>query len=201
MSNQRPKLDKDILPKDFKDFYWLKQELVLFCKENNISSYGGKINIANRIYHFLETGERKESINKLGKPHSNFDWNVERLTLETIITDNYKNTENVRAFLTTEIGRHFKFNVLFMNWMKQNNGKTLKDAVIEWKRIYFLKKSKSYESKIDAQFEYNTYMRDFLKDNPNMSTNDVSKYWMLKREIRGSKKYTKEDLKLTKPEK
>ncbi|MGL5913858.1 MAG: DUF6434 domain-containing protein [Bacteroidales bacterium] len=66
----------------------------------------------------------KRCIKKFEKPHSNFDWNVERLTLETIITDNYKNPENVRAFLTTEIGKHFKFNVLFMNWMKQNNGKT-----------------------------------------------------------------------------
>lgn len=197
MNNKRPKLDKNISLKDFKDFYWLKEELVLFCKENNLNSSGGKIEIANRINHFLETGERIESVkDKVEKLKSNFDWNVKELNRETIITDNYKNTENVRAFFMSEIGKHFKFNVLFMNWMKQNVGKTLNDAIAEWNRIYLLKKDKDYESPIDSQFEYNTYMRDFLKDNPNMTANDARKYWMLKRETRGSKKYTKQDLEL-----
>lgn len=195
MNSKRPKLDKNTSPKDFKDFYWLKKELVLFCKDYNIISSGGKIEIANRIIHFLETGERIKSVkDKIDKPKSNFDWNSERLHLETKITDNYKNTENVRAFFTSEIGEHFKFNVLFMNWMKQNIGKTLKDAITEWNRICLLKKDKNYESKIGSQFEYNTYIRDFLKDNPDMSLDNARNFWLLKRETRGSKKYMKEDL-------
>ncbi|MBP7212583.1 cytoplasmic protein [bacterium] len=195
MDNKRPKLDRNISPKDFKDFYWLKKELVLFCKEYNVISSGGKIEIANRIIHFLETGERIKSVkDKIDKPKSNFDWNTERLHLKTIITDNYKNTENVRKFFTSMVGKHFKFNVLFMNWMKQNVGKTLNDAITEWNQINLIKNGKNYEPEIGSQFEYNRYMRDFLKNNPDMTPNDARKYWMLKRETRGSKKYTKEDL-------
>ena len=195
MIEKRPKLKNDISLKDFQDFYWLKEELVSFCKENNIYHSGGKIEITNRIIYFLTTGKRAEKAISQ-KPKSNFDWNIEKLNCKTAITDNYKNTENVRQFFTYEIGNHFKFNVLFMNWIKQNIGKTLKDAIDEWHRIYLLKKDKNYKSEIDPQFEYNTYMRDFLEDNPTMSANDARKYWALKREIRGSKKYTKKDLEL-----
>jgi len=198
MINKRPKLNNKISLQDFKDFYWLKAELVSFCKENNINRSGGKIEITNRIIHFLETGKNLEKTKiNAQKSKSSFNWNTEKLSCETVITDNYKNTENVRQFFTVEIGKHFKFNVLFINWIKQNIGKTLKDAIEEWNRIYILKKDKNYKSEIGIQFEYNTYIRDFLEDNPKMSIRDAKKYWLLKREIRGSMKYTKSDLELT----
>jgi len=197
MIEEKPKLNNKISLQDFKDFYWLKAELVSFCKENNINRSGGKIEITNRIIYFIETGKNlgKTKINAQ-KSKSNFNWNIEKLSCETVITDNYKNTENVRQFFTVEIGKHFKFNVLFIHWIKQNIGKTLKDAIEEWNRIYILKKDKNYKSEIGIQFEYNTYIRDFLEDNPKMSIRDAKKYWMLKREIRGSMKYTKSDLEL-----
>jgi hypothetical protein len=193
----RPKLNKNISLKDFSDFYWLKKELVSFCKDNKIDYSGGKIEITERIIYFLKTGKKPEKVkSNFPKSDSNFDWNNETLTFETIITDNYRNTENLRSFFISKIGKHFKFNVLFMNWMKQNVGKTLKDAVDEWEKIYLLKKDVNYKSEIDSQFEYNAYVRDFLKDNPNMSLADARKYWNIKRETRGNKKYTKEDLML-----
>jgi len=195
MTEKKPELNSNTSLKDFKDFYWLKEELVSFCKKNEINCSGGKIEIANRIIYFLETGKKDRKRN-VQRSKSNFDWNTERLSCETVITDNYKNTENVRRFFIDEIGTHFKFNVPFMNWAKQNIGKTLQDAANEWNRIYLLKKDKNYQSEIDSQFEYNAYMRDFLKDNPSLTANDARKYWMLKRETRGSKKYAKSDLQL-----
>ncbi len=49
MNKERPTLDSKINIKDFEDFYWLKVELVKFCRENAIRSVGGKIEISNRI--------------------------------------------------------------------------------------------------------------------------------------------------------
>jgi hypothetical protein len=199
MTEKRPALNNSISLKDFKDFYWLKEELISFCKKNEITHSGGKIEITNRIIHFLETGDKVKPGNIIGsrKSISKFDWSKEKLSLDTLITDNYKNTENVRSFFSNVIGSHFKFNALFMRWMKQNVGETLETAVAEWNRIYLMKNDESYESEIDPQFEYNTYMRDFLKDNPHLSAADARKYWMLKRNLRGSKKYTKDDLLLS----
>jgi len=53
----RPKLDKEISINDFKDYYWLKEELVGFCRAIGINRSGGKIAIYNRIITFLENGE------------------------------------------------------------------------------------------------------------------------------------------------
>ena len=118
------------------------------------------------------------------------------MTRATIITDSYKNGENVRRFFLREIGAHFAFNVLFVKWMRENVGKNLGDAIEEWNRIYRLKKDKNYVSEIAPQCEYNRYMRAFLRDNPTMSSKDAMKYWKLKRARRGTNEYERTDLEL-----
>ncbi len=196
MKTNRPILDKNISLEDFNDFYWLKTELVHFCRTMGISSTGGKIEISNRIRTFLSTGKIVKQVKNRHKVTSKFDWANEVLTKETVITDSYKNGENVRKFFIQEIGSHFRFNVIFMKWIKENSGKTLGDAIIEWKRIEALKKDRNYVSEISPQFEYNRYIRAFLKDNPNLSSKDAMKFWKLKSAQRGSNKYDKKDLKL-----
>ena len=193
--NKRPDLNNKISVIDFKDFYWLKRELVNFCKFNGIYSTGGKQELVDRIIFYLQTGRVTSVISKqLIK--SKFDWNSTELTLDTQITDNYKNTENVRAFMKQEIGSHFHFTTEFMKWTKQNVGKTLKDAVAEWKRIDEKKKDVNYRTTISSQFEYNTYIRDFLADNKEKKLKDAIHYWKLKRNRRGDNIYKKEDLQL-----
>ncbi|PID28572.1 MAG: hypothetical protein CSB55_04370 [Candidatus Cloacimonadota bacterium] len=192
----KPILDKEISLKDFNDFYWLKKELVQFCLTIGISSTGGKIEISDRIRTYLSTGEIVKKVRKTHKVKSDFDWTNEVLTKNTVITDSYKNGENARNFFIREIGSHFKFNVIFMKWMKENIGKTLGDAIMEWKRIEVLKKDRNYVSEISPQFEYNRYMREFLKDNPNLSSKDAMKFWKLKSSQRGSNEYDKKDLEL-----
>lgn len=67
---------------------------------------------------------------------SNFDWHSEPLTDETIITKNYKNTQNVRRYFYSHFGNNWKNNRTFMAWLKENEGKALKDAVKEFKKNY-----------------------------------------------------------------
>ena len=190
----RPKLDKTISTNDFRDNYWLKKELIDFCRETGIKRTGGKIEIADRILKYLETGvvitkpdkERKQT-------QSNFDWNNETLDSNTPITDNYKNTQNVREFFKHSIESNFKFNVEFMNWMKSSAGKTLGDAIEKWKVIAEKKKGPNYKTEIAPQFEYNAFIRDFLNDNPQLSIKDAIESWKIKREMPGKKKYEKGD--------
>jgi hypothetical protein len=194
-SIERPRLNRNISVVDFRDFYWLKEELVEFCRQNGISSAGGKQEVADRIIVYLQTGIVKKDVPKK-KNESTFDWRKSELNLDTEITDNYINSENVRAFMKREIGSHFRFNTAFMNWTKHNVGKTLKEAIAEWKRIYELQSDKNNQTTISAQFEYNTYIRDFLADNHDKKLADAIKYWKIKRNQRGNNIYSKEDLKL-----
>ena len=92
----RPNLTKEISIKDFKDYYWLKEELQNFCRENGMSASGSKLEISDRIETFLRTGEikkplRKSRVNKNEEPQS-------ELSLDTVITENHRCSQDVRAF-------------------------------------------------------------------------------------------------------
>jgi hypothetical protein len=127
---------------------------------------------------------------------SGFDWNTSSLALETVITKNYRNTENVRKFMVAQAGKSFRFTVGLMNWLKDNTGKTLSDALEEWRRQQAFKKQKRQVTEIGPQFEYNRYMRAFLADNPDMTTKDAIRFWKLKKQLPGSRGYAKSDLDL-----
>lgn len=191
----RPELTKHISLKDFNDFYWLKKELVIFCRSENLNNTDSKIEITKRIEYYLRTGKKLKAKIK-PKPKSTFDWNTESLALNTIITDNYINSENVRCFFKKNLGQKFKFNVKFMNWMKTSVGKTLGDAINQWEVIIAISKSNIEPKIIAPQFEYNNYIRDFLKDNPEKSKIQATKYWKIKKSLRGNNSYIKTDLEL-----
>lgn len=63
-----------------------------------------------------------------------FDWHYSVLASHTIIAEDYRHTQNVRRFFKAEIGDGFTFDRPFMAWMQDNAGKTLGDAVDEWRR-------------------------------------------------------------------
>ncbi len=62
------------------------------------------------------------------------DWHKDPLTIRTKITGNYKNTQNVRRFFKSQVGKEIHFSREFMMWMKANTGKSLGDAVAEYKK-------------------------------------------------------------------
>ena len=190
---KRPELNSTISPDDFKNFYWLKAELVSFCRTNGICTTGGKIEITSGIEKYLATGI---VVPTSGSPvqTSSFDWNNAELKLTTKLTDNYKNTENVRTFMTLHIGHHFKFNTEFMNWAKANTGKSMGEAIEEWKRIYTLKRNKGQKTEIAPQFEYNRYIRDFMADNPGQTLKSAIRLWKIKSRRTGDNKYDSNDL-------
>ncbi len=70
-----------------------------------------------------------------------FDWHSEKITPDTVIDSSYRNTQNVRRFFKAQCGEAFKFNRSFMHWLKANSGKTMGDAVREWKNQSAAEKS------------------------------------------------------------
>lgn len=191
----RPSLDENISVSDFQDFYWLKSELQAFCRIKGIDASGGKMEIAERISYFLATGSTGEiSISRSRKPVSRFDWAGAVLTPKTVITDNYRNTRNVRNFFHAQIGDLFRITVSFMAWMKENSGKTLGDAVEEWKRQHDAVMRIKPKKEIAPQFEYNRYVRAFMADNPDRTRKEAVACWMVKKSRRGSREYDREDL-------
>ncbi|MFM0207797.1 DUF6434 domain-containing protein [Paraburkholderia sediminicola] len=64
----------------------------------------------------------------------NFDWHGGHITRATVVDKTYRNTQNVRRFLTSQCGPDFKFNREFMAWIRDGSGKNMGDVADEWCR-------------------------------------------------------------------
>ena len=184
---KRPILDRQLDSNTFRSFYYLKEELVKFCRENGLPASGGKIEITNRIAHFLDTGEVLTAA-----PAKNRKAPMVEIREDMRIEPNFVCSETHRAFFKEKIGPAFTFNVAFQKWLKSNTGKTYADAVAAYHQIRLEKKAKG--TSIDRQFEYNTYIRDFFADNPGKTLKDAIKCWNYKKGLPGHNRYEPSDL-------
>lgn len=177
-------LSREMNSETFLSFYYLKKELVDFCRKNGLPTSGRKIELTERIAHFLDTGE---IIAKKVPPRKKA--NIGDITL---IEQDFVCSEKHRAFFKGQIGSKFSFNVMFQKWLKENTGKTYQDAIDAYYLI--LENKKNGKTKIDKQFEYNTYIRDFFEDNKGKTLEDAIKCWNYKKQSRGHNRYEKTDL-------
>lgn len=183
------KLDTNLDSKTFREYYYLKSELIAFCRQNNLQTTGGKIELTERIAHFLDTGERNYEKRTTRKTRS-----VGEITLDTIIEPNFVCSEKHRAFYKSQIGSSFSFNVAFQKWLKNNAGKTYADSINAYRQI--LEDKKKNKPAIDKQFEYNTYIRDFFADNQGKTLEQAIKCWKYKKSQKGHNRYEKADLEI-----
>ncbi len=185
--DERPKLNQELDGQTFRNFYYLKEELVAFCREYNIPATGGKIELTDRIAHFLDTGEILEVSSTKKK-----NIIAGTITEDTIIEENIVCSEKHRAFFVERIGKNFSFNVLFQKWLKSNAGRTYGEAIKAYYEI--IEEKKKGKSKIDKQFEYNTYIRDFFEDNKERSLREAIICWKYKKSLPGHNRYERSDL-------
>lgn len=187
--SERPDLDNNIDSKIFKEYYYLKEELIDFCRKNNLQTTGSKLELIERIANFLDTGKRTYKTHAIRKTKI-----VDNITLNTIIEENFVCSEKHRAFYKEQIGNSFSFNVAFQKWLKSNAGKTYQNSIDAYYQI--LEDKKKNKTTIDKQFEYNTYIRDFFNDNKDKSLDQAIKCWKYKKSLKGHNKYEKNDLKI-----
>lgn len=185
--DNRPDLNKELDAKTFKNYYYLKEELVSFCRKNNLPVSGGKLELTERIACYLETGKVIECPTKR-KGTSN----IGTITEDTQIEPDIVCSEKHRAFFITKIGPKFSFNVAFQKWLKSNVGKTYGDAIKAYYQI--IEEKKKGKTTIDKQFEYNTYIRDFFEDNHGKSLEEAIICWKYKKGLQGHNRYEKSDL-------
>ena len=184
----RPTLSKQLDSETFRSFYYLKEELVDFCRENGLPITGGKIEITDRIVHYLDTSEIMTT--PLVKTKKAIRIGI--ISEDDFIEPNFVCSELHRAFFKEKIGPLFTFNVTFQNWLKSNTGKTYADAIVAYHQI--ITEKKQGKTKIDKQFEYNTYIRDFFADNHGRTLEDAIRCWKYKKSLKGHNRYEASDL-------
>ena len=184
---ERPEISTKLDSGNFRRFYYLKEELVAFCRACGLPSGGGKIEIADRIAHYLDSGEITAA-----NPAKKAKVRFEAISENSEIEPNFVCSEKHRAFFIEKLGVKFSFNVAFQKWLKSNAGKTYAQAVEAYYQI--LEKNRHEKTTIDRQFEYNTYIRDFFADNKGQSLEDAIMCWKHKKSLPGHNRYEKTDL-------
>ena len=195
----RPELTKNLKSEDFKEYYFLKEELKDFCKKEGLKVGGSKNQLEERIIYYLDTGKSLDESENTNKSHienksknKKNNANTQEISLDSILGENFKCSENKREFFEKEIGKGFKFKVKFQKWLKENPDKTYQDAIDAY---YDIQNSKD-KTKIDKQFQYNQYIRDFFEDNEDKKLEDAIKCWKYKKSLKGHNKYEKSDLEI-----
>ena len=185
--SERPKLRAGLDADTFRSYYYLKEELLDFCRENKLPVSGGKPELTERIACFLDTGSAPKA-----RPCKRAAARVGIIDEDTVIEPDIVFSEKHRAFFAEKTGRGFSFNVSFQRWLKDNAGKTYGDAINAYYRI--LEEKKTRKTEIGGQFEYNTYIRDFFADNQGRTLQDAIKCWKYKKSLRGHNRYERSDL-------
>lgn len=181
-----PKLTKNLSPQEFKEYYFLKEELKDFCRSEGLKVSGSKGDLENRVIHYLSTGEKLDGPALKRNPTQTST----EITLDSKLGVNFKCSEDKRAFFENEIGGGFKFKVKFQKWLKANPDKTYRDAI----NAYYEIQNSGEKTEIGRQFQYNQYIRDFFEDNEGKSLDDAIKCWKYKKSLKGHNKYEKSDL-------
>lgn len=180
------KLTKNLTSDEFKQYYFLKEELKDFCRSEGLKVSGSKQELENRIIHYLRAGEElKEPIIKQKPDNSSSE-----IDLNSKLGENFKCSEDKREFFEEHIGKSFKFKVKFQKWLKANPDKTYADAIEAYHEI----QGSNQKTDIGKQFQYNQYIRDFFEDNEGKSLDDAIRCWKHKKSLKGHNKYEKSDL-------
>lgn len=182
----RPLLSTNLSSADFKQYYYLKNELKSFCRQNKLKTTGSKHELNLRISYFLETGKAKNE-SRARRPKKEYILDYKNLSLQSKIGPNYRTTRELRDYFKSIYGSKFHFSVVFQEYCRQNPDKTFAEAV------EYAKKQKP--ASIAPQFEYNTYIRDFRADNKDKTFQEAIACWNYKKSQKGSNKYSREDLK------
>lgn len=186
--SERPMLSNISDKETFQNYYYLKSELVEFCRQNGLPTQGSKAELSDRVAYFLDTGL---VLNNL-KVKRKVDVNVNEITENTVIEQNIVCSELHRAFFKQKIGNGFSFNVTFQKWLKANAGKTYGEAIQAYYSI--VAEKKHCKNTIDKQFEYNTYVRDFFADNQGRTLSEAIVCWRYKKGLPGHNRYQRSDL-------
>ncbi len=197
---------------EFLQWYWLKSEMQEFCRYLGVPYSGSKFTLRDRIAHALDHSGQLRPARKASKkaarkkdrsgrsPAEEFNWARAKLTPQTKITPKISFGPHTRRFVLTQIQGKFTFYSEFMAWARANPGKTLADAVVQWRKIDADRRNPAKQTRIAAHNMLNQYVRAFLADNPGCDFKVALKFWKLKRRCPapgGFVKYESSDLKLS----
>jgi SAP domain-containing new25/Domain of unknown function (DUF6434) len=176
----RPNLHAPLSPTEFDAWYWLKDELLAFCRSHDLTTSGSKPEVAARVRAFLAgTAAPKPTarVARRGVMPVTF-------SLRTKIGAGWRCTPTLGAFLRSQCGPQFRFNAAVREFIHGGVGRTLKEAVDCYRASVAPGVAKRA---LPAQLEYNRHMQQFFATNPGATRADALASWWVKRATRAKR--------------
>ncbi len=175
----RPRLCLYTPESEFLAWYWLKTELIAFCREVGLRTAGSKEELTARVAAFL--GRREAPATHRGATSRSQDTAPECLALQTVVVPGFRLSSRLRAFFEEHEGAGFHFNQALREFFREPAGRTLADA------LSLYRNSRTEPARpITAQFEYNRHMREFFDTHLGGSMKEARLAWWNKRNSRQS---------------
>jgi SAP domain-containing new25/Domain of unknown function (DUF6434) len=170
----RPSLEPQIPVTEFRRWYWLKSELVTFCRQNCLGIAGSKPELAARIDAYL-SGNAAPTVMQAKRN----GLMPEKFTSNTIIGAGWRCSPALGAYFRGVCGAGFRFNAAIRMFIHEGQGKTLGEAASHYKRSVA---PGAPRQPIIAQNQYNQHTRDFFANHPNATRKNCLEAWHSKRD-------------------
>jgi hypothetical protein len=173
---QRPELTAYLSADEFQRWYWLKEELVAFCRSAQLTTSGSKPELAARIAAAL--GSRNAAPTSTARKPLRNAVMPTVFTLDTIIQPGWRCGPLLGAFFKAQCGAGFRFNAAVRDFIHTQAGHSLAEAIACYRASTAPDAPKQT---IIAQNEYNQHTRDFYAANPGATRAQVLAAWRVRR--------------------
>jgi SAP domain-containing new25/Domain of unknown function (DUF6434) len=173
----RPKLSKKLAATEFLAWYWLKKELIDFCRSQGLPCSGSKPALTAIIAAFLQGEPWK--VSGVRRPRGVMP---NQFTVEMTIGEGWRCNPDLGRFMRSQCGPNFRFNAATRNFIHSGAGHQLSDAI----NCYLASVAPDApRQEIIAQNEYNRHTREFTQSYPGAGREDILRAWWVRR---GTKK-------------
>lgn len=169
----RPRLTRRLSAAEFARWYWLKTELVAFCRTLKVSGSGSKPELSARIRAALDG--RALPTRAPRRPRARMP---EAFTTATLIEAGWSCNPQLGQFFRAQCGPAFRFNAAVREFIHTMAGQPLSAAIA----CYHASVAPGAPRQALApQLEYNRHTRDYYREFPGASSREVIAAWREKR--------------------
>ncbi|MBD8042216.1 hypothetical protein H9638_00150 [Arthrobacter sp. Sa2BUA2] len=163
---------------EFRRWYWLKEELLVFARTQGIPASGSKEILGERIAALLggkplpavpAPAGRKDRVHRLVPP----------LTIHTVIPAGHPCSQVLREFFVNALGPGFRFDAPMREFFAGNDGTATMGAALD----HWHATRGEAPRPIGKQFELNRFSREWHAANPSGSREQMLAAWQVHRSL------------------
>ena len=176
MPETRPAITPSLTLSEFLSWYWLKAELMVFCRILGLTTTGSKQELEEKIRRHLSGGELKIA----AKRRANGEMPT-KFTPQTVIGEGWRCNPALGAYFRKACGNGFRFNAIMRDFIHSGAGQTLADAAVRYRASVA---PDSPRTPIPGQLKYNQHFRDFFAAQPTATRQQAIAAWWERRSRR-----------------